>query len=85
MELTELETHRRLISAQIKREIQVSETETWRGIERRFDRIESRLAEQQNAINIMTSRLMDLALYENRLINEMEVIKRRYSLKKEPK
>ena len=71
-ELTELEIHRRLISAQIKREIKECKDGILSRTRIEIDSLSDRLQDQQKAINAITERLMDLALYENKLINRTE-------------
>ena len=71
-ELTELETHRRLITAQIKRELADCKNEIRRELIMRYEILESRMAQQQHAINVITERLMNLALTESKVINQSE-------------
>lgn len=74
-ELTELEQHRRMITAQIKREIEATKQELRKEYQSKYDNLDSRLQEQQKAINIITHRLMDLSLYENKLIIESQQLR----------
>ena len=73
-ELTELENHRRMITAQIKREVEATKQELRKEYQSKYDNLDSRLQEQQKAINVITHRLMDLSLYENKLILQSEKV-----------
>lgn len=78
--LTELETHRRMITAQIKREIAIAVKEIREEFLSKLSSLDSRLQEQENAINTISHRLMDLSLHESKLINETQTMKKRNDL-----
>ena len=75
-ELTEIENHRRLISAQIKREIAKANETLKKDFQHKINNLDSRLQEQQKMINVITDRLMQLSLYENKLILESNKLRK---------
>lgn len=76
-ELTELEMHRRLITSQIHTAFNQCKEDLRKEFSSQIYSLHSAIQEIQVSLNLHTERLMDLALYENKLINETQLMQKR--------